>query len=498
MKFRHLAPAILSVLALVGLASCGGGGGGSTSTVQAAGAGGSTSQPSPSTDTTGVVAIFLKDDPTDKYTRIVMHLTGVDLLGADGKYTISDEEKQIDLLKLQNFYDMLAVSDKVPAGTYEKIRMYVQSIKLYYLDENDEETYEEAEVPANGKVDLNPRGEFTVSPDTAIMIEIDIDARNSIKIHETGNGRTKFRPQVFVHIEEKEIIETLIRVSGTVGGEISTDPKHFDLCDIDVELQTDTDGCVQVNVGDDTRIFDEEGEPLEFSLLSSGDDVTVWGTAIIIDEEEMTEGDTVQMIQINAIVIQREPDPENPEPVLVSLNGSVLTPVNDEDTFGFQVFPGQDYPTEAISAILHPDTRILNAKSLTELTPADILPGRLGQVIGASTNSDPQTVKAALVLLKLDEAQPKSLNGVVGEVRDDGFDLEIDNEGTPVERCVAPTPGASYFVLISTDDGVKVIKADADAVKSGLGAAVFGEESGTDCFDANLIVLQEVPEVTPT
>ena len=78
MKFRHLAPAILSVLALVGLASCGGGG--ATSTVQAAnpGAGGSTSQPSPSTDTTGVVAIFLKDDPTDKYTRIVMHLTGVD------------------------------------------------------------------------------------------------------------------------------------------------------------------------------------------------------------------------------------------------------------------------------------------------------------------------------------------------------------------------------------------------------------------------------------
>ena len=65
---------------------CGGGGGGSgpaaisadTPPVSAA----------PPEDTTGVVGILIKDGPTDDFLRIMITITGVELLGDDGAYVI--------------------------------------------------------------------------------------------------------------------------------------------------------------------------------------------------------------------------------------------------------------------------------------------------------------------------------------------------------------------------------------------------------------------------
>ncbi|MGD8833257.1 MAG: DUF4382 domain-containing protein, partial [Pseudomonadales bacterium] len=352
---------LLGMLAMFALSGCGGGGGGGS-----AGPAAQAGNPAPTTsqtpdDQTGVVGILIKDAPTQAFTRIIMHVTGVELLPADdgeGHATVFEGDKELDLLALQNFYDTLAVSENVPVGDYEKIRLFVDSITLYYLNDADEEVSTEAVVPANGKVDLNPRGTFTVSANTAILIEIDLDAKKSFHVIETGNGngnakqKWRFRPVVFVDIQQLKALEGLMRLSGTVG-DIDAENNQFDLCEVDTQLHTDTNGCIPINVGDETSLFGENGEPIAFDDLATGDPVTAYGFAVVVqsahdddsdddgdddsgmssddsdaDSEQDMDDDTVRMVQLDAVVIQKAA-----AAVIRSLSGTALSAPDESGIF---------------------------------------------------------------------------------------------------------------------------------------------------------------------
>ena len=85
---------------------------------------------------------------------------------------------------MQNYSDWL-VTTVIHSGTYHKIRLHVTEVEL--VKEGQEPVI--TKLPANGKVDLNPRGTFEVIAGGHLMIELDVDAEKSIHPVNKGNGK---------------------------------------------------------------------------------------------------------------------------------------------------------------------------------------------------------------------------------------------------------------------------------------------------------------------
>jgi hypothetical protein len=157
------------VLAAV-LVSCGGSGGGADTS---------------STRNTGSVGILLTDGPTAEFDVINITLREIRLLSDTGS----------------SHSELFALTTDVASGEFEKIRLLVDKIELIKLDA-DGNVYESHDVKlsGHGKIDLNPRGPFYITAGETLLIQIDIDAEKSLKIHESGNGKWHFRPVIFVDV----------------------------------------------------------------------------------------------------------------------------------------------------------------------------------------------------------------------------------------------------------------------------------------------------------
>lgn len=495
MKLANILLAAVCALTLSLLSGCGGGGGGSSSN-QAAVAN-SPPAANASDDQTGVVGIIIKDAPSDDYTRIMLRITRVELLGNGSPQSVFDGDLEFDLLALRNHGNLLSLSDEVRTGDYNKIRLRVSSITLYCLDANGDEISVDVRVPANGKIDLNPRGNFTVAADNALLIQIDLDAKKSIHIVGTGNGSHRFRPVVFVDIDEHAVPQGLIRVSGTVG-QINDDEGWFDLCDLNVHMDSSTDGCIRVNVDDATAFFDGNGEPQSGDDIARGERVTVFAEAIAVpiddedDDAEDGEDDTVRLIQLAAFVVH-EGDPAN----VLSLDGTAQSGVNADDLFEFEVAAGQELTAGAIDVLLQDNTRILSAEDLSDLDRSVIDAGVLAEASGMllpGIPEHPERLSAALVVI--DEVEPEEglteLEGTVQSVDSATFTMFAENAEPAGDRCVTPLPGARYLVVMDSDEGADHTEVGADYLEAGQAVNVFGAYAeGGDCFEADTIIIDE-------
>ncbi len=472
--------------ALLMIAGCGGGGSSNGSQTVAMGIG--------SSDTTGVVGILITDGPSDDFTRIIMRISRVELLGDGDPQTVFEGDLTFDLLSLRNHASLLSISDEVAVGDYDKIRLRVTSITLYYLDDSDTEVSADVRVPANGKVDLNPRGTFTVAADNALLIQIDLDAKKSIHIVGTGNDDFRFRPVVFVDIDERAIPQGLIRVSGVVG-EISDDPAYFELCRLDdVQVDSLSDGCIQVNTDGATAFFDGDGQPVEFDALVQGEDITVFAEAEVVPiegDDDDTDDDTIRLVQLHAFVAHKGAPAD-----VLSLDGTAAGSVAD-DHFDFQVAAGQEIPEELISVQLHPNTRILSGDDLTDLDPSVIEDGLMAGVSGMvlpGVPEDPTHLSAALIVVEGEAPEEGALTELEGEVISvdaETFTVLTDNEEPPMERCVAPLANARYLTVMDSDDGADHTEVGADYLEAGQRVSVFGGFDEDDCFEADTIIIDE-------
>ncbi len=501
MTLQKIFPAALCLLALAVITGCSGGGDSSSSTQAAV----STPPVAGAPDQTGVVGIIIKDAPSDDYTRIMLRITRVELLGDGEPQTVFDGDLEFDLLALRNHGNLLSLSDEVATGDYDKIRLRVSSITLYCLDEFGDEISVDVRVPANGKVDLNPRGSFTVAADSALLIQIDLDAKKSIHIVGTGNGSHRFRPVVFVEIDEHAVPQGLIRVSGTVG-QINEDPDWFDLCDLNVHMDSRTDGCIRVNVDDATAFFNDEGQPDSSAGLAQGETVTVFAEAIAVpigdvDDDDGEDGDdmdddTVRMVQLAAFVVH-EGDPAD----VLSLNGTAQNAVDADDLFQFDVDAGQELPEGVIDVLIHDSTRILSADDLSDLDRSSIDAEVLAEVSGMvlpGIPEDPERLSAALIVI--DETEPETglteLEGTVQSLDTDTFTMFAENEEPAGDRCVAPLADARYLMLVVDPvEGADHTEVDADYLAAGQAVTVFGAYAdGGDCFEADTIIIDETEE----
>lgn len=150
----------------------------------------------------GRVSLLITDGPTAEFDQINITLESISFIADDDSFDgsdveesdgddtsdaddtkeviVFDEAKVINLLALQNYSDLLTTT-VIPAGSYSKIRLQVSQVELVKLNPDGTVLSSElAELPGNGKIDLNPKGSFDVIDSEHLMIELDIDAEKSI------------------------------------------------------------------------------------------------------------------------------------------------------------------------------------------------------------------------------------------------------------------------------------------------------------------------------
>jgi len=259
---------LLSVAALL-LVSCGGGGAGTDASLSAG---------------TGTVAVALTDGPAEDFDEINLSVVKIELFSESGQVTIFEGSETLNLLDLADQARLFAIRNGVPAGSYSKIRLTLTEIELVKRDAERniaERAY--PKLPGKGKLDLVPRGDFTVHPGETLVLQIDMDANKSIHVVGTGKGKYQFRPVVFVDVMSEALFGKLVRVHGVVEG-IDDSDQEFRLCQTDIPVRVQDDqqdhespGCIQVDAVDTTSIFDAEGRAAGFAGLVAGDEATVYG-----------------------------------------------------------------------------------------------------------------------------------------------------------------------------------------------------------------------------
>ena len=375
----------LTIVVVVGLASIiatgggGGGGGGSASSL-----GG-----------TGSVALYVADGAADSYDEINIWITRVELIPADGGggapvviYKSPDPNgHKINLLDYRDEDFFLTLKPNVPAGWYEKVRLYVANIESV----GGPCELEFIKLPS-GKIDLNPREPFQVKKGEALAIRLDIDANKSINLHEAGNsGKCIFRPVVFVDIEPLKLRSGCPEIlTGTILKTIDTSAlpgvNGFSL------VLPDGRGTIEVRLSDSTAIFDKEGLPQTSSILADGQSVWVRGQ---IDSEGKLNASIVVVGQV------------------VAIDGKALSNAVQDDEFVFFRFEpdvGEAFVGEVDIHVY--DERLVFVGCDTPVDWKTIQQDRRAKVVGkyVAEPGKPPVFRAAVVFLKELEISGKVLS----------------------------------------------------------------------------------------
>lgn len=440
---------VFTALAL-GLVACGGGGGGSA----------------PGSVSTGGVALLLTDGPTEEFDEINIRLDQVELLGQGPPVTIfsSQPGMVVDLLKLRGEAQLLNLSEEVPAGQYDKIRLRVASVELVKRAANGEVLERHfADLPANGKIDLNPRGPFAVTAGGTLLIQLDLDANKAIHIVQTGQShKYKFRPVVFVDIASQMAAGKLVRLEGVIS---TLQADGFVLCrPLAASSEDNWAGrCVAVRLFPETVIFDERGDLVGFSHLSLNDPVQVLGRFGVHDrarDEQVFAGFDAYVVEIGEFL---------------TLRGTVLSaPLLQQGRlfFDFQPAPGQG--VVGVLPVLAEATRVFSVDG-KELALADLAAGDKVLIDGVlEAGALSPRFKAALMIREL--AVATMLEGTLLGPPPFTNPLQLDVAG--VVRCVRTSAGTDYYLL--TPDSLAPMTLAHLAPGDDL--LVFGQEDGAGCL----------------
>jgi len=464
---------LLLIPLLFVLTACGGGSGGSVETSSAR--------------STGSVGILLTDGPTAEFDVINITLREIRLLSDNGSITIFEGTKTIDLLKMRSHSELFALTTDVASGEYEKIRLLVDKIELIKLDAGGNVTESHnVKLSGNGKIDLNPRGPFSITADETLLVQIDIDAEKSLKIHESGNGQWHFRPVIFVDIIGQQQDNRLVRLSGEAAN-VDSAAGTLELCGTSENL--DWDGCIDVDA-QQSSIFNSDGE-LMLEEIVKGDALTVIGflrTAVDVplNKDRHEEGNNDEHdddyqhhdLLMEAVVIE-----VGAPGSFVTLNGSALSaPADALAAFDFDIESGQGFVSDQIIGVqLLEGTRIFS-RTGQELDFSAVEVDTEATVDGVLmlSNTAPDTLNAALVVL--DVTDTTQLTGEIVVVEATMLTLLTDVG----DRCVVFEDDTDVFMVTLLEDRTLTTRITAADLQTGQKIDVFGAEGG--CFDARSII----------
>lgn len=450
----------------------------------------------------GQVALLFTDLPTEDFDQILIRFDEVSLLGDEGHQVIypqsaDDGEIEIDLLSLRQVSDVAFIRE-VPAGMYSKVRLHLTGIDLVKDD-----VATAVDLVANGKLDLNPRGEFEVRGGQMLFIELDIDANRSFQAHQSGNGRWHFRPVVFMNIFGDYDTHRLMRVYGEVSA-VDTAASTFELCPIGMISQmgagmgaaAEHSHCIQVYPGDAGVFSPVDGTDLGFGALEVAEPAQL---LTMIGYFRSTMGmDPDSLSEFDAVVIEL-----GDEAAFARLGGMALgSPADYEPEPGTQVFDwavrsGQSLPEgTVVTAQLQAKTRIFDSEGNEFVDGSAIQQGVTGMVDGID---DAGLFRTSLVVLDALNAGDAQLSGLVAAPIVDGEvqSFALTTDATTETVCLASD--AEILKLESLDDGSGPVVTLSPAVFSEVVADQAVEVTGAaseagDCtFEARIVIIDLIP-----
>jgi len=488
------------------------------------------------------VSILLTDASSDDYDEAIATITSIVLIGEHGHQEIFSGSVMVDLLKLRNFVELLAVHDQVQPDVIEKIRLQLASLVLIKRDDQGGiEKEDVVELVANGKMDLVPNEHFVILPGDKFYISFDFDMDRSLKIIETGNGKIKVRPVIFVHIGRLPGFKAgLTRIFGEIT-RLAEDFSALQLCSSrlvatpfgmhdEVDLP---ERCVKVMLDDRTGVFGPDGLPVRVGTLMIGDIVTIVGFLGLEDEEG--EGPTATLLTLDdsrlmehdsdsdsdshsdsdsdsdsdggtrppldfvlrAIVIE-----EGPMGTFARIRGELKSAVGMDDTYDFLVGPNQGFgPDTMLLGQLYPTSRIFKFDG-TEIRRQELAAGDGALVDGVLILNEPgelepaegeavDTLRSAFMLVRLNDGPEPEEETLVGKILSIDEMDQLMRVATPTgDRCVLADEALILFLIENDEGGLDVIKGTFDDLDTGLAIVAFGVEDIGGCFDANFIVTQ--------
>jgi hypothetical protein len=465
-------------------ASCGGGGGGSGVATDAG---------------AGSVTLLITDAPADDYDEINVTFTRAELLSEEGRVLLFSGVKTVDLLDLQAHSDLFSVTTGVPAGTYEKIRLTVRDIELVTKDA-DGNVIESinADVVANGKLDLNPRGSFTVADGGSLVVELDMDA-NALHITQTGNGRVIVRPVVFVNVLSDVFDGKLVRYSGTVESRDDV-AWTFELCNTTLSWKRhsddddDDDGtrCLTVQVDEQTSLFDADGTPTTFDMIMVGERATAIGRLTGMQTTYQDQDDHYYALTLLAEVVELAP-----AGWFAAFKGLTRSlPATNEDAFDLELASGQGFAAgDVVPVWLRPEAKLYSMTG----EPIEVQDFELGVrtvAEGLMLLSEPESpyIRPNLVFHVLDDAET-----LEGRLDPATIDVDLRTLSLTVDslvRCVRVSADAVILLLtdMSTALETEHLSLAELAALSGLyDAQLSGEEATDGCFVAERMILSAAP-----
>jgi hypothetical protein len=483
--------AVLAVAAVIAVTSCGGGSGSGSSSSSASDSG------------VGSVAVLLTDGPTSRYDEVNLTITRIELIGDNGaSAVVFSGERTVDLLKLSDDSEVFSLVD-APAGVYHKIRFTVTALQLIKLNDAGEVVETVApELPANGKIDLDPRMDFIVSGDEPLVLQLDLDADKSIQAIGLGNGRYRFRPVVFVDIVSGAVLGKYARLEGTVA-DVDAAAQTFSLCGSRTAFHRHRDGrwgrwwrgdmtgddaldgvdkdarCITVAAAADASVFTASGSAT-FADVAADSAVTVFGRLI----QDSAAGTFTMQAEVVAL---------GSDTGYGYAGGTVTTDYDAAGgTFAVDVTRSKAFaPETAVTMTPLAGARVFT-RSGDELTLDDINAGFGVRVFGVPDEST--AGMQALVVFVNDTASAETeLSGTVSALDAGGntFTLTGTSQG---DVCVRVKDRADIF-LIGTDGETQTSSAVTLAeLSDGMTADVYGRFELTGCLAAADIIATAAAE----
>jgi len=494
-------PAFLLAVAL--LAACGGG---------SSAPGSSDLSTPPLVSSKATVGLIITDASVNYYDHAFVTITSVELLGDDGKQLIFSGEETVDLLALQDTLNLFAVNENVDPGDFQKIRMIASEMTLVVDNEDGTTTDTPVDLVANGKIDLNPQGTFSIAAGDIVFVSLDWDMKESLKLTETGNGKIKMRPVVFVDIGTTPGFKAgLVRVSGMVKL-IAPDFTAFRICSPDFSTQLPDDPllgamCLDILTNNTTGIFDDEGNAVGVVDLAKEDPVTVIGLLqrsvdgpVVTPMED--EGGEVPPtpFQIVSIVVEG-----GPPGTWLPIKGTLKSTVDDlSGEFDYLVDEGQGCEVdEILTGLVVDETRLFSiavGTGITEIDAADLAPEDRAKAdsvqVAAADPVDPDVLRIAIMLSKAPgDPAAESISGTILSV--DLVEESLMLATASADRCVTTDVDTKIFQLFVHDDSTESVEATLGDLAIGAKTGVVGEEDGLGCFAADLIISEGQTAVLP-
>jgi len=359
------------------------------------------------------------------------------------------------------------LNSNVPAVEYRGIRLTLTAVELVDHFGN---SYHPP-ILGGGKLDLLPRRPFKVTSDSVLVMEIDVDARRSVRFR---RGRHHWRPVVRVKVGVEEVSH-LVRIRGVVD-EIDPDNGSFKICRVDESNGgiTVTEECLAANMTDNGSIFNPDGAQGQLGELLSRELVTV-----------VCKMDPTDPMTVNVEVVERDS-----LATYVTLFGSAVSAPDGDASFGVTMDPGQDATDDPVVDIqLQPGTRVFHSNG-DELEAGAITADLLVEASGvlAPSVTDPDTLWAEWVVLTESTPPAAALDELTGFLlsRDGNTVTLFTDTGN---LCVRILPDAEIEVVTESSTGTTIEAGDLEDLIGNPEMDLQGTVASDGCFEAQSVVV---------